>query len=144
MVMSPDEAFDAGRLVCASLDDTMTRYGFAPGQVGSRPGEAGVVFCSEHRAFRDRFPTLAPAIDHASPGACTDLNVYVTLREAGAHLAEVHLDGNGLTDLVRDVDGDDLEPDVAELAHLDLPQALGRLDHLLQEIFQRAAPEGRG
>jgi hypothetical protein len=128
--------------VCAALDGTMTGFGFAPGQIGSRPGEAGVVFCSGHRAFRDRFPSLAPDIDYPDAGACTDLNVYVTFDDVGPHLAEVHLDGCHLGALVSDVRGDDLWPDLAALGRSRWPEALQRLDEVLQETFRRAETDG--
>jgi hypothetical protein len=142
MVTPADDAFDAGRLVCAALDDTMTGFGFASGQIGSKPGEAGVVFCSGHRAFRARFPSLAPDIGYPDACACTDLNVYVTFDDGGPHLADVHLDGFHLGALVGDVRGDDLWPDVTALARSPWPEALDLLDQILQEIFRRAATDG--
>ena len=102
MGTADDEAFDVGRLVCAALDVTMTRLGFAAGQIGTGPGEASVVFCADHRAFRARFPLLAPEIDYPDDeGACTDLNVYVAVEDS-PRLTEVHLDGYGIEALVAD------------------------------------------
>ncbi|WP_258725865.1 hypothetical protein [Cellulomonas sp. NS3] len=141
MAASSDAAFDGGRLVCAALDDTMTRSGFAPGQIGTHPGGVGVVFCSEHRAFRDRFPSLAPEIHYAEQGAYTDLNVEVAL-VGGAHLTEIDLDGCRLERLLGDVDGDDLRPQLTSMTDGPLQDGLQRLDHLLQKVFRRAIAGG--
>jgi hypothetical protein len=143
MVTRADAAFDAGRLVCASLDDTMTRFGFAPGQIGTHPGGAGVVFCSGHREFRDRFPALAPQIDYTEPGACTDLNVGVTLDDR-ARVSEVHLDGWGLEELLHDVGSEDRWPRPTSAADSTLQDDLQHLDRLLREVFGRAEADQAG
>lgn len=138
MTTPRDEAFDAGRRVCAALDTTMTRFGFAPGQIGTRPGEASVVFCADHSAFRARFPSLAPEIDDRDAGACTDLYVDVVV-EASPRLTEIHLEGYGVDALVADAGRADLLTQAAGLTTSELPEALGALDHILREVLGTAS-----
>jgi len=132
------EALAAARDTCARLDPLMTVAGFQAGQSGAKLDEVGVIYCTAHVDFRARFPRLAPDIDYADEGACTDLNIYIDVR-ASPRLAEVHLDGHGVDELLVDAGREDLVPDAQTLGQHALTEDLDRLHGLLLEIFGRAA-----
>ncbi|WP_324651012.1 hypothetical protein [Georgenia sp. H159] len=131
-------ALTAGRQVCARLDPLMTAVGSQAGSVGYGADEVGVVFCAQHAEFRSRFPGVAPDIDQPDDNACTDLNVYVDVRNQ-PRLAEVHLDGHGVDTLLADVGRDDLVTAAHALGRRTVRTDLDRLHGLLLEIFGRAA-----
>ncbi len=138
MLTREDEAWDAARLVCADLDGLLLDHGFAAGQIGVRPGEGSVIFCTPLRDLRRRFPLLAPDLLDQGTGACADLMVSVEL-DGEPRLASVHLDGHGLDALLRDAGLDARVPEAAALGRVPFAEARGRLHDLLAEVLERAA-----
>ncbi len=137
MTSVPDPDAIAVRL-CDALDPVMTSHGFAAGQSGASASVVGVVHCSDHRDFRRRFPTLAPGIQYADDGACTDLNISVAL-DGPARLEEIHLDGHRLDELARDLGRDDLRRRIGRLRDLPLSEGITDLRDVLTVIFSTAA-----
>ncbi|GAA4432252.1 hypothetical protein GCM10023169_37820 [Georgenia halophila] len=118
----------------------MTVAGFQSGHPGFGADDVSVIFCTKYRDFRSRFPRLAPGIERADPGACTDFNVTVGLR-GKPRLAEVRLDTCGLDELLRDIGRDDLVPQVTGLSAHPLADGLDQLHgHLLEMIGRAAGP----
>ncbi len=138
MLTREDEAFDAGRLLCGELDGLLVEHGFAPGQIGVRPGEASVVFCTPLADLRRRYPVLAPDLRDESAGACADVNVSVDVDDE-PRVADVHLDGHGLDAMLRDAGRPDLVPEAAVLGRLAYAEALGLLHHLLAAVLDGAS-----
>ncbi len=139
MLTAEDEAYDAARLLCGELDGLLVEHGFAPGQIGTRPGEASVVFCTPLADLHRRLPALAADRTDESPGACADLNVSVTLAGGVPRVASVDLDGRDLEALLRDVGRHDRVPRVLGRGRLELAEALPRLHDLLRAVLDRAA-----
>lgn len=131
-----EDPIEIGRRLCAVLDPLMTSQGFQPGQVGSSPSEVGIVYCAPHGDFRARFPDLAPGIEDTDEGACTDLNIYLTLG-ASAHLRDVHLDGHGLDELLHGAGRPDLRAHAASLAQVPVDEGAERLRTVLTAVFAR-------
>ncbi|MBC7292339.1 MAG: hypothetical protein H5T83_13525 [Actinotalea sp.] len=137
----------AARAVCSALDPVLTRHGFAPGQPGTRDGEASVVHCCAYGDFRHRFPALAPGIEEASgfdvgavdpATACVDLDVVVVV-DPEPRLTAVRLEGDDLLTLLHDADLPHLVDEARRLPHESFPVALRRLAALLEGLLGRAA-----
>lgn len=138
MTSVPDDPHAVAGRLCVALDPLMTSHGFAAGQAGSSASEVGVVYCSEHRDFRRRFPTLAPSIEYSDDGACTDLNVYIALNSP-AQLREIHLDGHRLDELAHDVGRDDLREHIGRLDAEPLNEGIAHLREVLTAILSTAS-----
>jgi hypothetical protein len=78
----------------------MTANGFLHGQIGIGT-DIGIVYCAPYEKFRRRFPHLAPTIHHSDEGACTDLNIYASVR-GRSRLHDIRFDGVALQELLAD------------------------------------------
>ena len=135
-----DAPVDVGAQIAAALDPVLVPYGFAPAQVGERPGEVGAVCCCAGADFRRRFGAAFDDADRDEPLWCRDVNVSVVLRGGAWHLDQLRLDGWALDDLLRGVGRADLAPEASGLGSLADPGGPGPLGAMpVADALVRAA-----
>lgn len=142
MTLTPDDSREVARFLCRALDPLMTSHGFIAGQAGFSSSTIGVVYCTEHRDFRSRFPTLAPDIQDPDGGACTDLNISVGT-DGPVRLRRVELDGHTLRQLADDVSRDDLRSHISRLYDVGFEEGVTLLHQVVTAILATAAELSR-
>lgn len=123
-------------LICAELDPLMTANGFLPGQIGIGT-DIGIVYCAPYEKFRRRFPHLAPTIHYSDEGACTDLNIYASVR-GRSRLHDIRFDGVALKELLAD-EGAGFADEADAISEPPADAAAARLRLVLDKLFRRHA-----